>query len=457
MGRVWLHCLGATTPPELAACERELISVGVPTTAWSGDEARGTGLLFLEEINQTVLDFLRTTSRGGVERVVAVTTGDTLGPGGWQLLQAGACDLIRLSAHPASIRDLAARIRRLCEVDDLLQAPLIRDHLVGRSHAWISTLRQMVEVSRFTSSSVLIVGESGTGKELLARLIHALDPRPDKGDLVLLDCTTLVHELSGSELFGHERGAFTGAAAARDGVFAMADGGTLFLDEVGELPLPLQAQLLRAIQERTYKRVGGNAWQRVNFRLVCATNRNLLEAVERGEFRRDLYFRLAGWCCTPPPLRDRLEDVLPLAEHFMGQARPDGRSPGFDPLIREHLLRREYPGNVRDLRQLMQRIACRHVGDGPVTAGALPMEEWPTDPQAAGWIDQGFEKTIRRAITLGASLKDISRVASETAVRVALDDAEGNLQRAARQLGVTDRALQMRRASRRPIPDEIDA
>src|SRR6185295_226461 len=150
------------------------------------------------------------------------------------------------------------------------------------------------------------------GKELLARVIHALDPRPDKGELVVLDCTTIVPELSGSEFFGHERGAYTGAVGPRDGAFALAHGGTLFLDEIGELPLALQAQLLRVVQEGTYKRVGGNAWHKASFRLVCATNRDLKEEVARGRFRGDLYHRLATNASRLPPLRDRVEDILVL-------------------------------------------------------------------------------------------------------------------------------------------------
>src|SRR5262249_44123862 len=157
--------------------------------------------------------------------------------------------------------------------------------------------------------------------ELLARLIHELNAATKERSLVVVDCTTIVPELSGSEFFGHERGAFTGAVAARDGAFALADGGTLFLDEIGELPSHLQAQLLRVIEEGTYKRVGGNAWQRTNFRLVCATNRDLPRLVEAGKFRGDLYFRIASWVFRIPPLSERIEDILPLARHFLALQR----------------------------------------------------------------------------------------------------------------------------------------
>src|SRR5262249_51814424 len=149
--------------------------------------------------------------------------------------------------------------------------------LIGDSPAWRRLVRRIVEVARFTDAAVLITGETGTGKELVARLVHALDPRTTKRKLVLLDCTTIVPPLSGGAFFGHERGASTGATPTRDGAFALADGGTLFLDEVGELPLALQAELLRVVQEGTYKRVGSNEWRETQFRLVCATNRELLE------------------------------------------------------------------------------------------------------------------------------------------------------------------------------------
>ncbi len=311
-------------------------------------------------------------------------------------------------------------------------------------------LRQVIEVAVFTDAAVMITGESGTGKELVARLLHTLDRRSNKGDLVILDCTTIVPELAGSEFFGHERGAFTNAVAARDGAFALAHGGTLFLDEVGELPLMLQADLLRVVQERTYKRVGSNSWEKTDFRLVCATNRDLLQEEAQGRFRRDFYYRIAGCTCKLPPLRERVEDILPLTRHFLTQFRPDLGAIELDEPVRQYLLRRTYPGNVRDLRQLISRIACRHVGPAPITVGDVPEDERP-DPsdRPDDWCDEMFERTIRKALAWGVGLKDIGRVAEDVAVRNAVAAEDGNLQRAARRLGVTDRTLQLRRASRR--------
>jgi transcriptional regulator with GAF, ATPase, and Fis domain len=326
----------------------------------------------------------------------------------------------------------------------------VAENLVGRSSAWLAVLRQCVELGRFSSASVLITGETGSGKELAARLIHTLDPRPEKGDLIIADCTTIVPELSGSEFFGHERGAFTGAVGPREGAFALANGGTLFLDEVGELPPNLQSQLLRVIQEQAYKRVGGNEWKKTRFRLICATNRDLLSEVQSGRFRADLYYRLAASCCQLPPLRERLEDIVPLSEYFVRQHTGDVRAPELSPEVREYLLHRQYPGNVRDLRQVVTRILCRHFGPGPITAGAVPEEERPLNvAPAESWCEGVFERVIQKAVCLGVSLKEIGAVAEDAAVQIAINTEGGNLRRAAQRLGVTERALQMRRAAAR--------
>jgi len=311
-------------------------------------------------------------------------------------------------------------------------------------------LYRMIAKAACSSHPVLILGESGTGKELIARLMHTLDTRAQKRDLVVLDCSTIMSELSGSEFFGHERGAFTGAVSQRDGAFALAAGGTLFLDEIGELPLSLQAQLLRVVQEHTYKRVGGNTWRRTDFRLVCATNRDLLDLIRRGEFRTDLYYRIATFVCKLPALRERLEDIIPLAEHFLREIHPNGEPPKFDAAVRDYLLQREYPGNVRDLRQVVSRLMYRYVGDGTITIGNIPPEERPLPGlEDVAWLDLQFERVIQRAVLFGAGLKAIGRAAEDIAIRIATDEEDGNLSRAARRLGVTDRALQLRRANRR--------
>jgi transcriptional regulator with GAF, ATPase, and Fis domain len=455
--RVW-HAFALTDQERVAPpLLRRLAAAGVDSRPLGGDPPVGPGLVLLRELSATLLDFVREASAGGLQRVLAIHTGDApLAPAdSWRLLAAGAADVLTWERLDDPAAAVAARLERWGAVDRIVDSPVVRENLVGRSPAWIAALRTVVEVAHFGSGSVLLVGETGTGKELVARLIHTLDQRPRKRELVVLDCTTIVRELAGSELFGHERGAYTGAVAARDGAFALADGGTLFLDEVGELPPPIQAELLRAVQERAYKRVGSNAWQRSDCRMLFATNRDLAAEVERDGYRRDLYYRLAGVTCRLPPLRERAADILPLVRHFLAQLRPGLPVPELDAPVRAYLLSRAYAGNVRELRQLVARICARHVDPGPITAGALPPEDRPTGHEEdAPWCDAGFEGAIRRALALGVGLRDIGKAATETAVRVAVADEEGSVRRAASRLGITDRALQMRRAAAR-TPDDV--
>jgi transcriptional regulator with GAF, ATPase, and Fis domain len=327
---------------------------------------------------------VRVQERAGPGRILVLSPADGLtGDDCWALLRAGASDVLAWTGADEVAVLVCQRLRRWQTVDELLDCRAVREFLIGESPAWRAVLRDAVEAARFTSSAVLITGESGTGKERLAQLIHDLDPRPVKRKLVVLDCSTVVPSLSGSEFFGHDKGAFTGAATAREGAFELADGGTLFLDEVGELPVTLQAELLRVVQEGTFKRVGSNAWRKSSFRLICATNRDLAVEQARGTFRNDFYYRIAGCSLRLPSLRDRATDIIPLFRHFFRQVYPDREPPELSDAVRELLLRRHYPGNVRDLRSLALRIIHRHVGSGAVTVGDVPELERPAPGAAA--------------------------------------------------------------------------
>lgn len=449
--QTWLWFPANVPAKQRQAVMADLKQFGLPTTDYDDQEASNSGIIFFTEISTDLPALIGEASRRELARVLAVSlTAAALDEGGaWSLLKAGASDVFAWDHSPEPAHEIAARFERWRQVDQIIQSPLVRENLIGQSQAWIRVLRQIVEVARFTDASVLITGESGTGKELIARLIHTLDVRKNKRDLVVSDCTTIVPELSGSEFFGHERGAFTGAVTARDGAFALADGGTLFLDEVGELPLTLQAELLRVIQEHSFKRVGSNTWQKTDFRLVCATNRNLIDEQARGRFRSDLYYRIAVCGCHLPPLRERREDILPLVRHFIGCQRP-ADPPELDDAVRDYLLAREYHGNVRELKQLVTRLLLRHVGSGPITVGDIPEDERPTEGfELADWRGNDFDSAIGLALQQGIGLKEIGRAAEDVAERIALEEAEGNLQRAAAKLGVTDRALQIRRAARK--------
>lgn len=430
----------------IEALRNAVASVGVCRLG-SGDN---TPVYVVGGCDDQVLDTLRQATQGVKSRALVIHVSDTEPPCEqvWALLRTGVADVMswRPSQSASCARQVANRLGRWRAIDQLLESTLITTKLVGSSPAWRRTLRRLVEIAHFTQGSLLLLGETGTGKENAANLVHALDSRPDKRELVILDCTTIVPELSGSEFFGHERGAFTGAFEGRKGAFALADGGTLFLDEVGELPLPQQAQLLRAIQEQKYKRVGGNQWYETHFRLICATHRDLAADVEAGRFRADLYYRLAMYSLRLPPLRERPQDILPLVRHFIAELSDGNKPPELSQAVAGFLQSRPYPGNIRELRQLVFRIAGCHSGDGPLTVGDIPIEDRPLDLIGdSEWQDEHFENAIRRALAHGLNLKKISQSAADTAVRIALDDEDGNLQRAARRLGVTDRALQMRR------------
>ncbi|GIE99850.1 sigma 54-interacting transcriptional regulator [Paractinoplanes rishiriensis] len=413
------------------ALDRELRTVGVRPSA----TAHNT-VLALDASRPGAADRVRGLAGPGrllVLSTAPIPAGDT----GWALLRAGASDVVVWGGAETAV-PVARRLRRWQNVDMLLDRPYVREFLVGGSPVWRAVLREAVEAARFTAAAVLITGESGTGKERMAQLIHDLDPRPTKKKLVILDCSTIVPTLSGSEFFGHEKGAFTGAAAPRTGAFELADGGTLFLDEVGELPVTLQAELLRVIQEGTFKRVGSNLWRKSSFRLICATNRDLLAGQAAGTFRPDFFHRISGCTLRLPSLRERTGDVIPLVEHFFREALPDREPPRLSPAVRELVLQRPYPGNVRDLRALALRIIHRHLGGDEISLGDVPEAERPEpghrpgirtgDPRLAGWV--------RDRLGGGATLADLTVGVEEEALRAALLSADGDAGRAARTLGI---------------------
>jgi transcriptional regulator with GAF, ATPase, and Fis domain len=364
----------------------------------------------------------------------------------WPVLEAGAAECVAWHGQGAAI---SAWLQRIEDVEGILDSVEVRENLTGQSPALRQALRDLVVAARFGQAPILIQGETGTGKELAARVAHTVSNQ--RGNLVVVDCTTIVPTLMGSELFGHERGAFTGAVSVRTGACSGADQGSLFLDEVGELPLDLQPELLRVVQEGTYKRVGGDRWLHSKFRLICATNRDLKVEVARGGFRTDLYHRVAASIITLPPLRDRLEDILQLFARFCREASGTRQDPQVDSSVQDVLLRRSYPGNLRDLRQLAFRIAARHVGPGAITPGDLPREDRPQSLQLPTAVDaEGCGDPLRAAVAWavdrGLGLREIKERAAEIAVDVAVVRSGGNVHSAAAMLGLTDRAVQQRQA-----------
>src|SRR5262245_19881414 len=409
--RSWI-CFCGLKDPAAAEIRTALTAAGLELS--QGPVATQPGIVCFSDAGDELLDLLHEARQSGVPVLAlsapAASTGAHNPDEAWRLLDAGAADTLvwpgdrspgdKAPDTKTIIRQILARLERWNTIDALSIDAARRVSFIGAGRAWTALTHRVVEAARFTDAPVLLIGESGTGKELIARLIHlagartAASPGAGATDPVTVDCSTIVPELSGSEFFGHEKGAFTGAVASRDGAFAAADHGTLFLDEVGELPMGLQVQLLRVVQEKTYKRVGGNVWQRTDFRLVSATNRDLGELVARGQFRLDLFHRLAGWVLRLPALRERREDILPLAAHFLGECG-DSETREFDDSVCAYLVNRDYPGNVRELRQLVHRVAHRHAGPGPITAGDIPPEDRPSDGRLTrAWPDERLDLVI---------------------------------------------------------------
>jgi two-component system NtrC family response regulator len=276
-----------------------------------------------------------------------------------------------------------------------------------------------------SDATVLIRGESGTGKELIARAIHHASPRA-AGPLVAVNCAALPEGLLESELFGHEKGAFTGAAASRKGRFELADGGSIFLDEIGDLPLHLQVKLLRVLQERQFERVGGTRTIPVNVRVLAATHRNLEALVREGRFRDDLYYRINVVTLLLPPLRERREDLSPLIEHFLTRfAGKNGKTiRGLTREARDALLRYDYPGNVRELENLIERAVVL-TRDEVIGKSDLPLtlDEQTAESDAPAGLVAAAEGLERRMI------------------RDALSRAGGVQTRAAELLGISERVL----------------
>ena len=305
--------------------------------------------------------------------------------------------------------------------------------ILGRSKAMQDMLQILATVAP-TEATVLITGESGTGKELVARALHAGSARSQK-PLVTVNCAALAENLLESELFGHEKGSFTGAERRREGRFSQAHGGTLFLDEIGEMPLQLQAKLLRALQEGEVQRVGSDAPITVDVRVLAATNRDLRVEVAERRFREDLYFRLNVITMEVPPLRARAEDIPLLAAHFMERFAARNRKvlKGFSSQAMDVLLRYAWPGNVRELENAVERAVILSTGD-LITERELPLAL--TDERAP--VAAVGESAAEGAGSLaGLPLEEVER----RAIVETLREAEDNKSEAARRLGITRATL----------------
>jgi transcriptional regulator with PAS, ATPase and Fis domain len=365
------------------------------------------------------------------------------------LLSRGAADAVSLSdldvdrlAQLEWLQDRWERVRTRLDSSKVLMS------LIGQSCAWLGALREAIEAGAGFVSSVLVTGESGTGKEAVARLIHSLGYTA-RGQFVALNCGAIVDSLAGSELFGHRRGAFTGADRDREGAVALANGGTLFLDEIGELKLVTQAELLRVLEDGSYKPVGDDRVRASRFRLVAATHRNLEGMVSAGTFRGDLYHRIAGAICPLPALRERAGDLPLLVDHFLGQQL--GTAPKVDAAVLRLLGGIYYAGNVRELRSVVIEIAGRYGGKGPVRLSHLPRRLLALDPATAAGSRDELERAIVAAVNEGATFADLVENVKDMIIRAALERAQGSAAEAGKLIDVSKRWVELRRRGPRKV------
>ncbi len=367
-------------------------------------------------------------------RVVAVTPPVVVGTRAdhrlaVEVVRAGADDYFVLPEEAERLRDYvrarAESVRSLearAELAESERRDFDFSRIVGESRGMKEALAKASRIIPRGTATVLLTGETGTGKELLAQAIHYNGPRA-QGPFVELNCSAIPPNLVESELFGHERGAFTDARRAKPGLLEVADGGTLFLDEIGELPFELQGKLLKVLEDKRVRRVGGTRSQEVDVRIIAATNRDLTVRVKEREFREDLYYRLSVIPVHLPPLREREDDILLLANHFIGSLAGEYELPRPDltPALKDRLLAHPWPGNVRELRNAIERALLLNDGR-ELRPEDLFMESGPA-PAAAGSGVLPFPATLE-TIELEA-------------VRAMLEETDGNKSAAARRLGIS--------------------
>ena len=432
----------------LLVLEALLTDAGYTVTALNDPE---TALAFLEEseVDVVITDMKmpRVTGREVLERVkknwphlpVLIMTAFGSIEGAVDVMRYGAFDYITkpfandellLSVQNAAELSRAHRQYRLLR--ESLEERFSVHQIIGRSRP-IRDVLSMVDRAAPSRSTVLITGESGTGKELVARAIHFSSPR-SKESFVSVNCMALNPGVLESELFGHEKGSFTGAVAMRRGRFEQANGGTLFLDEIGELTPELQVKLLRVLQERRFERVGGGEEIEVDIRVVCATNKDLLQKVEEGTFREDLYYRLNVVQIALPPLRERREDIPLLVAHFVDKlARDNGVAPKtFTSEALAFLTGYEWPGNIRQLQNVVERCLVLVAGDSIVVED-LPAEIRDEESQFKSAVD---------LLPVKLDLADTLEKMEAALIRRALVRAEFVQTKAAELLGISKSLLQ---------------
>jgi DNA-binding NtrC family response regulator len=393
-----------------------------------------SGLDVLRETKQadSTIPVLLLTAFGSVEEAVTA-------------MKEGAFDFLQ---KPVDLDHLKLLVQRAARQQEMLRENLLlREEYATRygfprivgEHSSIREVSQQIQKVSATDSTVLLLGESGTGKELFARAIHHLSPRREQ-PFVAVNCAAIPEGLVENELFGHERGAFTGAGARKVGKMDLAHRGTLFLDEIGELPLAIQAKLLRVLEERKFERVGGTQSIEVDVRIVVATNRNLQKLSEEKLFREDLYFRISAVPMTIPPLRERGNDVLLLAEHFLEKFSREFGKPGLElsEAARERMVHYRWPGNVRELQNTLERGVILADGLSIHPNGLqLPVAKPDSESVPTGMLPENFDWEGTMEEVTARAVNHVERALLENALK----ECKWNKTKAAEKLGVSPKTL----------------
>lgn len=358
-----------------------------------------------------------------------------------EALKKGALDYITKPFEMEELKNVVSKAvkTRTLKENELFLPPedIERAGIIGASQSTLDIFDAIRRVAP-TTTTILITGETGTGKELVAEAIHRNSPRKNN-PLIKINCAAIAETLMESELFGYEKGAFTGAAITKPGKFELAHKGTLFFDEVGEIPRDMQVKLLRVLQEQEFERVGGLKTIKVDVRFIAATNKNLMQSVQDGSFREDLFYRLNVFPIIVPPLRERKDDIIPLVDYFVGKfnKKLDLAIQGVDADVKDMLLSYQWPGNIRELENLIERMML--LARTPlITAGEVPPE---------------FKANLEKDIPTGPDdnktpFKDLVRTHMEEVEKQmiikCLEDFEGNVTKAAKQLGLSRKGLQLK-------------
>ncbi|QDU36152.1 Transcriptional regulatory protein ZraR [Maioricimonas rarisocia] len=391
------------------------------------------------------LELLHDHSKHRSRIPLIVVTGVPTLPSAIESIRLGIADYL---LKPVRVEDLLASVRRALDLRRKARPRRCasRDEpdrfgdLIGASRP-MQELYAILERISGSDANVLIRGESGTGKEIVARTIHE-NSRRAEGPFQVIDCTAVPDSLFESVLFGHVKGAFTGASQDHDGLLARCDGGTAFLDELGELPLPMQGKLLRAVQEQTFLPVGGHTPRRINTRFICATHRDLEAEVEAGRFRQDLYYRLSVIPIQLPPLRERREDIMLLAEHLLRELAPPGAAGlAFSPQVKQRLEAYDWPGNVRELRNFVEYAVALNTTD------SIDLEDLPAslrEGTASSVVSCRAGDVVTDVLPeplVGATRTEVLATAESRYLELLMTSHRGNVSEAARQAGLSRQGL----------------